>query len=217
MSDFKFTCPNCNQHIAGDEALRGQKIQCPGCDHSITVPRPFSDDPPAVEAEVQETAVETFGAVSPKTFFEVVRSLALSALIWVVAVTAAVVICWQFAKHKGEETARAKAAEERAAREAALKPLSPELQQADKIVRDHVFEVYTAVGNYRKAVKDRDDIHRSLRGATPNADMATKIIAADTAIDTASTTMSAAYKGLDAAIAEYKKLGGTVDYRRQVP
>ena len=165
MSDFKFTCPNCNQHIAGDEALRGQKIPCPGCEHSITVPRAFGDDVSPVEPEVPDVAEETPAIPPQKTFLAVIRSLMLTALVWVVAVAAAVVVCWQFAKNKGQEAARAKAEAERAIYEAAHKPLSPEVQQADRIVRDHVHDVYVAVGNYRKAVKDRDDLKLTLRGA----------------------------------------------------
>ena len=39
MSEFKFTCPNCDQHIAADEGWSGAHIQCPKCQSQIVVPR----------------------------------------------------------------------------------------------------------------------------------------------------------------------------------
>jgi hypothetical protein len=39
MSEFKFSCPNCGQHIAADEGWSGASIQCPKCASPIVVPR----------------------------------------------------------------------------------------------------------------------------------------------------------------------------------
>ena len=39
MSDFKFSCPNCGQHISANEAWSGRQIQCPSCQREITVPQ----------------------------------------------------------------------------------------------------------------------------------------------------------------------------------
>lgn len=38
MSDFKFACPFCQQHLQSDERLSGRQIQCPKCHHLIRVP-----------------------------------------------------------------------------------------------------------------------------------------------------------------------------------
>jgi hypothetical protein len=38
MSDFKFDCPHCQQHLQCDEQFSGREIQCPGCDHLIRIP-----------------------------------------------------------------------------------------------------------------------------------------------------------------------------------
>lgn len=38
MSEFKFSCPHCQQHLQADEQFSGKQIQCPGCNHLITVP-----------------------------------------------------------------------------------------------------------------------------------------------------------------------------------
>ena len=38
MSDFKFACPECGQHISGDERYSGHQVQCPHCQKPIIVP-----------------------------------------------------------------------------------------------------------------------------------------------------------------------------------
>lgn len=38
MSDFKFSCPHCDQHLQCDDRLGGRQIQCPTCHHLITIP-----------------------------------------------------------------------------------------------------------------------------------------------------------------------------------
>ncbi len=39
MSEFKFSCPNCGQHLAADEGWSGAQIRCPKCESQIVVPR----------------------------------------------------------------------------------------------------------------------------------------------------------------------------------
>jgi DNA-directed RNA polymerase subunit RPC12/RpoP len=38
MSEYKFSCPRCAQHLSCDEAICGRQIQCPACNHLITIP-----------------------------------------------------------------------------------------------------------------------------------------------------------------------------------
>lgn len=38
MSEFKFSCPHCSQHLQCDERLGGKQIQCPACNHVIVIP-----------------------------------------------------------------------------------------------------------------------------------------------------------------------------------
>jgi phage FluMu protein Com len=39
MSDFKFSCPTCGQHLKCDEGLSGRQISCPKCKTVVTVPQ----------------------------------------------------------------------------------------------------------------------------------------------------------------------------------
>ncbi len=48
MSDFKFECPNCGQHLSGDVRYAGQQIACPACSSQIIVPAA----PPAAVAPI---------------------------------------------------------------------------------------------------------------------------------------------------------------------
>jgi DNA-directed RNA polymerase subunit RPC12/RpoP len=38
MSDFKFSCPHCKQHLQVNEQFSGRQIQCPNCNHLIRIP-----------------------------------------------------------------------------------------------------------------------------------------------------------------------------------
>jgi len=38
MSEFKFSCPHCQQHLQCDGQLAGRQIQCPNCSHLIRIP-----------------------------------------------------------------------------------------------------------------------------------------------------------------------------------
>jgi hypothetical protein len=38
MSEFKFSCPHCDQHLQCSAGLGGRQTQCPACNHLIVVP-----------------------------------------------------------------------------------------------------------------------------------------------------------------------------------
>jgi DNA-directed RNA polymerase subunit RPC12/RpoP len=38
MSEMKFSCPHCEQHLQCDERLGGRQITCPACHHLINIP-----------------------------------------------------------------------------------------------------------------------------------------------------------------------------------
>src|SRR2546421_10275382 len=46
MSEFKFACPVCGQHITADSSASGGQLECPTCFRKIVVPQaPSSPDP----------------------------------------------------------------------------------------------------------------------------------------------------------------------------
>jgi hypothetical protein len=65
MSEVKFSCPGCGQHISCDAALGGQQIACPSCQAAMVVPggAPAAPEPapirscPSCGAAVHDEAV----------------------------------------------------------------------------------------------------------------------------------------------------------------
>ena len=55
MSEIKFACPQCGQHISGNEQWSGHQIQCPTCATTLTVPG--APPPPASVASVSNSLV----------------------------------------------------------------------------------------------------------------------------------------------------------------
>ena len=55
MAEIKFSCPQCGQHISGNEQWSGHQIQCPTCATTLTVPQALP--PPAAVAPVPKSLV----------------------------------------------------------------------------------------------------------------------------------------------------------------
>jgi hypothetical protein len=55
MAEIKFSCPQCGQHISGNEQWSGHQIQCPTCATTLTVPGDLP--PPAAAAPVPKSLV----------------------------------------------------------------------------------------------------------------------------------------------------------------
>jgi hypothetical protein len=55
MAEIKFSCPQCGQHISGNEHWSGYRIQCPTCATTLTVPGALA--PPAAVASVPQSLV----------------------------------------------------------------------------------------------------------------------------------------------------------------
>jgi membrane protein YdbS with pleckstrin-like domain len=59
MNQIKYECPHCQEIIAGDESLFGQRTKCPKCQATIVVPpAPASPEPQAARL-IQEPAAAT--------------------------------------------------------------------------------------------------------------------------------------------------------------
>ena len=61
MSEFKFNCSGCGQHILANEEWGGRQINCPSCNTRITVP------PPAKELKKNVSVVPAAKRERPKT------------------------------------------------------------------------------------------------------------------------------------------------------
>jgi hypothetical protein len=85
MSEFKFACPVCGQHITADSSTTGSQLECPTCFQKIVVPQaPAADSPKFIIAASQVSKPREFsngqyaGSVAPAP---VRKSLSFAAFI----------------------------------------------------------------------------------------------------------------------------------------
>src|SRR5262245_45236867 len=61
MSEFKFACPVCGQHITADSSTTGSQLECPTCFQKIVVPQaPAADSPKFIIAASQVSKPREF-------------------------------------------------------------------------------------------------------------------------------------------------------------
>ncbi len=64
MSEYKFSCPNCGQHLTATEAWSGTQTECPACHQRFTVPKPpMSSAAPAARSAALAAAGARSSAV----------------------------------------------------------------------------------------------------------------------------------------------------------
>lgn len=93
MSEFKFACPVCGQHITADSSLSGSKLECPTCYRKIIVPQaPTAQSTLIISAAQADRPRPQVGLAeantrSPKSLW---KSLAIAA-VWVLVLTVAAI------------------------------------------------------------------------------------------------------------------------------
>jgi len=65
MPEIKFSCPQCGQHISGNEQWSGHQIQCPTCATTLTVPG-APPPPPAAAASAKSLVPQPPVSQGPK-------------------------------------------------------------------------------------------------------------------------------------------------------
>jgi len=97
MTDFKFNCPHCNQHLEAPPELLGQSIACPSCNGAIRLPDPQPEQapiripvaqratPPASEALLQQPGP---GRRSPAIIIGIIATVAAVAVVGLLVVLA---------------------------------------------------------------------------------------------------------------------------------
>lgn len=107
MTEFKFDCPECHQHIAGDTSYAGMQINCPHCQQGIVVPpapAALTHPPPTVTMRPRPVPPSQ-PAVSPQTRapsrsnFQKNLGIAVVALTVVACLAAAWFYFWQATAH----------------------------------------------------------------------------------------------------------------------
>lgn len=89
MSEFKFACPVCGQHITADSSASGKSLECPTCFQRIIAPQaPLSGDPKLIlsgsKASTARVAAEN-GVEAPKSRLENLKASLVPLLLLLVS------------------------------------------------------------------------------------------------------------------------------------
>jgi len=117
MSEFKFACPVCGQHINADSDDAGSKMECPTCFRQIVVPQsPSSSDPKLILSAAEAgkpRPMQTASPVDPYQRTQGPRSNPLKILLVLAALCVVgilVVVLWRKVFPSARDRAKAAAA-----------------------------------------------------------------------------------------------------------
>jgi hypothetical protein len=216
MSQHKYACPYCGQHIEYGDAHCGMKVPCPKCQHPIVLPALLGGK------MTSSLRLARAGAGPAAKFHFTFAGMLLAlrefkhwkivgiCLVPFVLVAGALVAASVSSRHPvapltapvGEEVVEPHA----------LETLT-DLTRADELVRNQLAAVNRAFAAWQAAQKKQAEMHNPQRGsANPAA-----LPAADGAASRAQQKLTDARKEFDKVFAQYQKLGGAIDYRRQLP
>jgi hypothetical protein len=89
MSEYKFACPVCGQHIMSDSSRSGSVMECPTCFQKITAPQaPATNDSKFILSGTKVAERPNPPFILPKTI-SVKNGSPFGAMIWIVVVVAA--------------------------------------------------------------------------------------------------------------------------------
>jgi hypothetical protein len=100
MSEFKFACPVCGQHITADSSASGKQLECPTCFQRIVAPQaPASGDTKLIlsgskVSATRSTGFETSGLVSGKSTSRKLKT-SLAQLLLLVATGGMAFLLWR--------------------------------------------------------------------------------------------------------------------------
>jgi DNA-directed RNA polymerase subunit RPC12/RpoP len=217
MSERKYTCPHCGQNIAYTDDYSGLQIPCPRCQTSIIFP--------GLAAPKQTSSLRLAGPIAPPkakfqfNFANIVKlfrefkhwKIAGVCAIPFVLVAGAVVAASVYNRHDASPAAAVAVPVATPVDANALDKLT-DLTRADQVVQEKLAAVAAAA----QACQSAEHKQQVARSQHPPANPTT-MKAVDAADARAHQALIAARKAFDAAFAQYQKLGGTVDYRSQLP
>jgi hypothetical protein len=172
MSEFKFSCPNCQQNIQATSEYSGHEINCPSCQTLLVVP-PAPDAPaapapsgsrltkaastPHAQPSASATAAASFYAAKPARKKKPKAGLIVGLSLGAAAVVAAICFWPQLMKKVSHEGQAAAAAEQAATN--APPPPPPELTTEE--ILQKVDETYKGLRDYAASAKTQGDVDMS--------------------------------------------------------
>lgn len=215
MSQHKFVCPSCGQHIEYTDPYSGMKMPCPKCQHPIVFP--------GLAASKATSSLRLAGAVArppPKFQFNFAGILVFLrefkhwkivglCVVPFLLVAGALVAASVSGRHPA---APLPGPAEVVVDPNALQKLT-DLTRADQLVQERLAAVNNAFTACQTADQHQAALPARHRGPAGPATSP----AVDQAAKRAHQALDNARKAFDTAFAQYRKLGGTIDYSLQLP
>ncbi len=230
MSQFDYNCPKCRMLLAGDTDQMGTNVLCPGCSLVFMVPqKPFAS------ATARSFKIELPTQEAMQIVKRVSRNQVLVRFVLVIGVGAIAVAGlvgfvryasnYSQAVNNGSFEAGAPGQNGAGGSTAGsgVRPgaTNPGLAQAEQRVQALFQAAVTARGQAVAAEQSRDNLHMTYKGKNlPNAQYKAVMVryaAADAEVNRTQQAAQAAALSFDAAVAEYQRLGGKVDYSSRLP
>jgi hypothetical protein len=219
MESYKHSCPFCGQHIEYTVEYCGKQMVCPSCGKTVTFPAiPPGRAPSGHTTRVKaldarraadkpatgwlRNAPKALGFLRDFEHWNVVGQCAVPFVIIGVLLAGAA-----FVKKKFSDTPDAVAPSTVQADPQAWQKMA-DLTKADQAVRDLLKEVKADHAMVVAAERARQQADQGSASLKKNA---------EEQMHQAQNTLSNARKRLDVALEKYGALGGTVDYRTQIP
>jgi hypothetical protein len=219
MESYRHSCPFCGQHIEYTVEYCGQQMQCPSCGKTVAFPAiPPGRGRGAPTSRVKALDSRRAAAKPARTWLRnapgalgFLRDFEHWNVVWQCAVPFLIVGLLlagaAFVKNKlGDATAPATIPAVQA--DPAAWQRMTDLTKADETVRALIREYEAA----HAMVVSADQAHQQTakRDPSQSKSMEQQVLVAQ-------STLSAAHKRLDDALEKYRELGGTVNYRNQIP
>jgi hypothetical protein len=225
MESYKHSCPFCGQHIEYTAGYCGKQMVCPICGKTVTFPAvPPGGKGPSLHIHRPEAArpakwsFDFFGILAPLRRFEH-WSMVLVCLVPFMIVGALLAGAVVVRKHLGNAPAAPVAPLIQAEPNAWQK--MTDLARADQLVQDKLAAVRRAAAAVAMAERNRASLHAFYHGKTLDQtsynSVQLQFKARDEAVANAQRALDYARRCFESAVQKYQQLGGTIDYRRQLP
>jgi hypothetical protein len=225
METYKHSCPFCGQHIEYTAGYCGKQMVCPICGKTVTFPAvPPGGKGLSLRIKRPEApraanwSFNFFGLLAPLRRFQH-WNVVLVCLVPFIIVGALLAGAAMIRKQLGDTPAAPVAPPIQADTNAWQK--MTDLVRADQLVQKQLAVVRNASAAVAAAERSRASLHALYHGRTLDQAAYNSVMlqykAKDEAVANARKTLAAAQRCFESAFRKYQQLGGTTDYRRQLP
>jgi hypothetical protein len=217
MESFKHSCPYCGQHIEYTASYCGKQIQCPICGNTITFPAiPPQSGGAGVRINRPEDKPARKWAWNLQAIFLFLRDFQH----WKTVVQCVVPFLIVGALLAGAAYVKNKFADQPAAPPEPIVQANPdawqkmtELTRAEQAVKDQI----TVLVRARASVKQAEEIRAATHRQYPGNSNPLMLRTADETAQKAQNNYNKARQHFENLLEQYRKLGGTHDYRGEAP